>query len=136
MLFNPPVTTQFISNIERGVTPLPPDHVPTLTRSLLVSESELLGLLEREYTMKLSGRLGKSEASGSIIPAGENGVLPQLVIAKPDYDFMRVLYDAYRQADSKTKQAFTTVCESMLNLPKQLAEAEAHAQAALEQKSE
>jgi transcriptional regulator with XRE-family HTH domain len=39
--FDPPVTTQFISNIERGVTPLPPIHVPVLARVLKVSESEL-----------------------------------------------------------------------------------------------
>ncbi len=30
-LFQPPVTTQFISNVERGVTPLPPVHISTLT---------------------------------------------------------------------------------------------------------
>src|SRR6478609_9296856 len=61
LLFDPPVTTQFISNVERGVTPLPPAHVPTLTKALQVSESEMMGLLEKEYTMKLSGRLGISQ---------------------------------------------------------------------------
>lgn len=116
LLFAPPVTTQFISNIERGVTPLPPSHVPTLTKALMVSEEELLSLLEREYTVKLSGRLGKSElgaALGTAIPSTAN---PQLIVASPDYDFMRSLYDAYRQADGKTRQAFATVAESMLNL--------------------
>src|SRR3954470_10167785 len=58
LLFDPPVTTQFISNVERGVTPLPPAHVPTLTRALQVSEAEMMTLLEQEYTLKLSGRLG------------------------------------------------------------------------------
>lgn len=119
MMFDPPVTTQFISNIERGVTPLPPAHVPTLTKALLVSEEEFLALLEREYTAKLSDRLGKGEGVPQPVegtpPASE---LVQLVISHMDYDFIRNLYDAYRQADPKTRQAFTTVCESMLNLPK------------------
>ncbi len=121
LLFTPPVTTQFISNIERGVTPLPPAHVPTLTKALMVSEEELMGLLEREYTAKLSGRLGKADGAlvadlTSAVSAGAGH--PQLVISHPDYDFMRSLYDAYRSADPKTRQAFATVCESMLNLPR------------------
>src|SRR3954468_24285738 len=63
LLFTPPVTTQFISNVERGVTPLPPAHIPTLTKALNVSESEFMALLEQEYAYKLSGRLGKADAS-------------------------------------------------------------------------
>lgn len=122
-MFTPAVTTQFISNIERGVTPLPPAHVPTLAKALMVSEQELMGLLEREFTLKLSGRLGRADqpADGVAAPNGapaENGALGpgHLVVAAPDYHFMRSLYDAYRQADSKTRQAFATVCESMLNV--------------------
>jgi transcriptional regulator with XRE-family HTH domain len=115
MLFDPPVTTQFISNVERGVTPLPPIHVPTLTKALMVSEGEIMALLEREYALKLSGRLGKPDE----MPQGpQAGSIPQLVIAHPDYDFMRTLYDSYRMADDKTRQAFATVAESMLKMPK------------------
>ena len=119
LLFTPAVTTQFISNIERGVTPLPPAHVPTLTQALRVSEEELMVLLEREYIAKLSGRLGKletplREASASMDRSNE----PPLVIAHPDYDFIRSLYEAYRSADPQTRQAFTTVAESILNLPR------------------
>jgi transcriptional regulator with XRE-family HTH domain len=117
LLFAPAVTTQFISNVERGVTPLPPAHVPTLVKALMVSEEELMSLLEREYTVKLSGRLGKVPgADGQTGPT--EGQLPHLVIASPDYDFMRTLYDAYRAADGKTRQAFATVVESMLNMRK------------------
>jgi len=126
LLFTPPVTTQFISNVERGVTPLPPAHVPILTKALLVSEQELMNLLEKEYTQKLSGRLGKPDGSAPTAPGGPEttrGIpsLQQLILADGDYNFMRVLYDAYRHADPKTRQAFATVCESMLNLPKQQA---------------
>ena len=51
--FNPPVTTQFISNVERGVTPLPPIHVPVLAKALSTDEAEILALLEKEYAMRL-----------------------------------------------------------------------------------
>lgn len=116
--FSPPVTTQFISNVERGVTPLPPIHVSTLTKALLVSETELMGLLEKEYTLKLSDRLGKNQNEPFATPSLRNGSLPQIVVSEEDYDFMRRLYDAFRQADEQTRQAFSTVCESMLRIPK------------------
>ena len=120
MLFDPPVTTQFISNIERGVTPLPPAHVPTLVKALLVSEEEIMGLLEREYTAKLSGRLGKAEGSQLPLPGGTElkDSIPQILVKTTDYDFIRSLYDAYKTADDKTRQAFATVAESILSLPK------------------
>lgn len=121
LMFSPPVTTQFISNVERGVTPLPPAHVATLTKALNVSEAELMSLLEKEYTVKLSERLGRN---GETLPLDQAQVpafsAGHLIVASPDYDFMRTLYDAYRKADSKTRQAFTTVCETMLKLPKEL----------------
>src|SRR3954469_23353077 len=60
-MFNPPVTTQFISNVERGVTPLPPVHIPILAKALTTNEVEIMLLLEKEYAVKLNGRLGKSE---------------------------------------------------------------------------
>jgi hypothetical protein len=113
LLFDPVVTTQFISNVERGVTPLPPVHIPVLSKALSISDSELMSLLEKEYAMKLNGRLGRSEES-----VAEGNQVPSLVIARPDYDFMRTLYDAYRLADPKTRQAFATICESVLKLSK------------------
>lgn len=121
-LFTPPVTTQFISNVERGVTPLPPSHVSVLARALSIQEKEMMNLLEQEYTLKLSERLGKSEPNGTAGPQpclnGQPPVQPPLHVSATDYDFMKKLYQAYKQADGKTKQAFTTVCESILNLPK------------------
>jgi len=113
-LFEPPVSTQFVSNVERGVTPLPPIHVPVLAKVLGVSDAEIMALLEREYSMKLTGRLGKGADEAS----GESDALPSLVIVRSDYDFMRNLYDAYRNADPKTREAFGTVCESILKVPK------------------
>jgi transcriptional regulator with XRE-family HTH domain len=125
LLFNPPVTTQFISNLERGVTPLPPNHVPTLTQALVIDEAELMGLLEREYALKLSGKLGKPGGAAASTGTGEAPVAAapgptshHLPIAGGDYAFMRSLYEAYRGADKKTRQAFATVCESILSLSK------------------
>src|SRR4051812_39391659 len=95
LLFDPPVTTQFISNIERGVTPLPPVHVPTLTKALLVPEAEFTALLEREYALKLTGRLGKT-LDGSP-GAGDSGFAldgpPQVMVAANDREFIQSLYD-------------------------------------------
>lgn len=113
MLFTPPVSTQFISNVERGVTPLPPVHVPTLAKALMTGDAEIMGLLEKEYALKLNGRLGKAVEAGP-----ESDTLPSLVVAAEDYEFMRSLYDAYRGSDQKTKHAFSTVCESILKVPK------------------
>ena len=115
-LFQPSVTTQFISNLERGVTPLPPNHIATLSRALQVAESELMTLLEREYAAKLSGRLGKPGEAHAGGASGDSG--PAISVSSQDYDFMKSLYDAFRVADRKTRQTFASVCESILNLPK------------------
>ena len=114
LLFDPPVTTQFISNVERGVTPLPPSHIPILAKALTVSPSEITVLLEKEYALKLSGRLGHAENGSS----DHLDIWPNLVVSKADYEFMKSLYDAYRVSDDKTKQAFSTVCESILVIQK------------------
>jgi transcriptional regulator with XRE-family HTH domain len=59
-LFTPPVTTQFISNVERGVTPFPAGHVPVLAKVLQVSEKELMSVMEQEYALRLSSKLGQT----------------------------------------------------------------------------
>lgn len=114
LLFTPAVTTQFISNVERGVTPLPPAHVPTLAKALSVADSEIMNLLEKEYSLKLNERLGRPEGlpNGEALPGGHG-----LTIAPGDLAFMQSLYNAYKQADPKTKQTFANVCESILNVP-------------------
>jgi transcriptional regulator with XRE-family HTH domain len=116
MLFSPPVTTQFISNLERGVTPLPLNHVPTLTKALGINEAEMMTLLEQEYTLKLSGRLARMDfkAEGAEAAKSAGTILP---VQNEDLDFMRVLYNAYRQADAKTRQEFASVCENVLKVP-------------------
>lgn len=52
-LFDPPVTVQFISGIERGRTPFPPHHISFLARVFSISESTILELLEKEYAKRI-----------------------------------------------------------------------------------
>ncbi len=106
LLFSPPVTTQFISNIERGVTPLPPSHIPFLAKILLVDEREIADLLKKEYSFKLNGSIGISQRDEHESMGGHKG-----------YDFIKKLYDAYHLADPKTKVAFIEVCQNLLNVP-------------------
>jgi transcriptional regulator with XRE-family HTH domain len=123
LLFDPPVTTQFISNVERGVTPLPPAHVPLLTKALQVSEAEIMSLLKSEYTFKLSGRLGIAQddvgsANRPVImmpkSASDQSNSSHIEVLAQDYPFIRALYQAYRGADMKTRETFSKLCETSL----------------------
>ncbi|MFZ9594898.1 MAG: helix-turn-helix domain-containing protein [Bdellovibrionia bacterium] len=115
-LLEPPVTTQFISNIERGVTPLPAVQVPFIAKALSASDAEIQSLLEKEYAIKLSERLGRK--SDSMSEGGDPSHPPTLLVANKDYVFIRKLYDAYRLADPGTQSAFVAVCENMLRIQK------------------
>ncbi len=104
-LFDPHVTTQFISNIERGVTPLPPAHIQTLVRVLSIPESELITVLEREYAAKISIRVGRTDAP--LVPGTEE-----------DRAYFLALYEAFRKVDPTVKETFISVCETLLHVPK------------------
>jgi transcriptional regulator with XRE-family HTH domain len=121
MLFSPPVTTQFISNLERGVTPLPLNHVVVLTRALGIEETELLSLLEKEYTLKLSGRLSQIDGAHGFSPSTVTHTSisrDEVAVAHEDLEFIRLLYDGYRRADGKTRQIFHNLCETVLPIRK------------------
>jgi transcriptional regulator with XRE-family HTH domain len=111
-LFDPPVTTQFISNIERGVTPLPPVHIATLVRALQLTEMDLLSVLEREYAAKISSRVGRPDL------AGGTPTIPGFRISDEDRPYFQSLYDSYRRSDPKTREAFQSVCDTLLRTPK------------------
>tara|TARA_Y100001935_G_C17015440_1_gene365122 strand:+ start:10 stop:510 length:501 start_codon:yes stop_codon:yes gene_type:complete len=111
-LFSPAVTTQFISNVERGVTPLPPAHVATLAKALKLEESDILAVMEQEYAARLSSKLGVEGALSGI---------HQLSVAPGDFQFIKTLYDGYRQSDAESRKAFATLCENVLGVPKELA---------------
>lgn len=107
--FSPTVTTQFISNLERGVTPLPPAHVPALCEALQISDAEIKVVLEQEYAAKLSGKLGIEPS----LVLGGGGTLN---VSPDDYKFITDLYDAYQRADSTTRQAFQSAVKSILTM--------------------
>lgn len=46
-------SAQFISNIERGVAPLPPHFVPPISRLLQVSEKRLIELIVDVYRSRV-----------------------------------------------------------------------------------
>jgi transcriptional regulator with XRE-family HTH domain len=112
-LFAPPVTTQFISNIERGVTPLPPVHIPTLVRALQLTESELISVLEREYATKINHKFNRSSN-------GENdsSFHPLVHTAEEDRSYFQAIYDSYSRLDSQQRETFQSVCETLLGVPK------------------
>ncbi len=114
-LFEPKVTTQFISNIERGVTPLPPVHIQTLVRLLHIQESELIAVLEREYAAKISARVGRPELAGQ--PGLAAGGTP-MRIPEEDRAYFQAIYDAFRSSDPTVKETFRSVCETLLHIPK------------------
>ena len=109
-LFDPPVTTQFISNIERGVSPLPPVHVATLVRALKIQESELLQALEQEYAVKISSRLGRTDAP---LP----GSVAHLSVPVDGAEYFRRLSEAFAKADveqrNKIRQAIQQILDSL-----------------------
>ncbi len=112
LLFEPAVTTQFISNLERGVTPLPHIHIPVLAKALQTTEAELASLVEKEYALKLSSKLG----GGMPTPDDLRNSMLSVIVQNQDYPFIKGIYEAYQSADPQTRQAFASVCESILHL--------------------
>lgn len=113
-LFTPPVTTQFISNVERGVTPLPPAHVPVLAQALQVQVQKLMNLLEAEYVAKLSGKL-----SSNLNPNGSTELVP-IIVSGDDHAFIRSLYEVYRGLGESEKRKFQAQCQEALQLAPKL----------------
>src|SRR6187402_391868 len=88
--FSPAVTTQFISNLERGITPVPAVHISALVKSLELNEHELMALMEKEYAAKLTHKIAGSPMGGS------NESAPAvLVVAKQDEVFFKFIAQSY-----------------------------------------
>ena len=120
--FQPPVTTQFISNLERGVTPLPAHHIPILAKELQLPEERILSLLEREYSQKISERIHRPATAADGPPAlaaiPPTSTLRNLIIEEKDAEFITALYRAYSFADEETQQNFASMCEKILRMRK------------------
>jgi transcriptional regulator with XRE-family HTH domain len=99
--FEPTVTTQFISNIERGVTPLPPSHVSTVANALGFDRCELFSVMVREYSARIRREAGD----------------PDLAADDADSCYIYDVCQAYREADPAIRAEFEKICERMLNVP-------------------
>ena len=91
--FEPAVTTQFVSNLERGITPVPAVHVSALVRALDINEHELMILMEKEYAAKLTHKIAGQHALGGT----EMSAPSVLVIPQQDEEFFKWLVQSYHQ---------------------------------------
>jgi transcriptional regulator with XRE-family HTH domain len=108
-MFTPPVTTQFISNIERGVTPLPPVHIQTLTKIFDLGEEIFLDVFEKEYVTKLSQQVGRPEY------ATNHSAGKPLFVSNQNFDFMKKFVDAYQIADHSSQEEMKRSIESFIS---------------------
>jgi len=106
-LFEPAVTTQFVSNVERGVTPLPANHVPTLAKVLQVTESELMAVLEKDYAQRLTAKLGKHELHAM----GDPSSLKFVGVEPEQEEFWKKVVHLYDGSGHEAKERFHRVCE-------------------------
>ncbi len=99
-MLEPPVTTQFISNLERGVTPVPAAHIQALVRALGIQEAELMALMEKEYAAKLTSKI-----------AGQGGTMSSdapsvVVVPKQDEEFYKWLLQNYNNLRDQDRDQF------------------------------
>jgi len=100
LLFNPPVTTQFISNIERGITPLPIAHIGTLVTHLKLREGDLLRVLEEDFSEKITHQISAS-------------TVRPLWVRSEYFDFLRQFSDFFENSNSETQEKIRVILKSM-----------------------
>ncbi len=99
--FEPPVTTQFVSNLERGITPIPAVHIQALVRALDLNEQELMVLMEKEYAAKLTHKI----AGGTEFHSSESAPAV-LVVAKQDEEFFKWIVQSYNNLSDVDRAHF------------------------------
>ena len=109
--FEPAVTTQFVSNLERGITPVPAVHITALVRALEINEQELMLLMEKEYAAKLTHKIAGQhlEISGENAPA-------VLVVPKMDEDFFKWIVQSYNNLSEVDRAQFKAQLKSWFEL--------------------
>ncbi len=109
--FEPAVTTQFVSNLERGITPVPAVHITALVRALEINEQELMLLMEKEYAAKLTFKIAgqHSEHNGENAPA-------VLVVPKLDEDFFKWIVQSYNNLSEIDRVQFKAQLKSWFEL--------------------
>lgn len=108
--FSPAVTTQFVSNLERGITPIPAVHIQALVKSLDLNEHELMALMEKEYAAKLTHKIaGQHMDHFSDAPA-------VLVVAKQDEEFFKFIAQSYNNLSDVDRAQFRAQIQSWFEL--------------------
>jgi hypothetical protein len=108
--FEPPVTTQFVSNLERGITPIPAVHVSALVKALELNEQELMALMEKEYAAKLTHKIaGHGEHSVEGAPA-------VLVVAKQDEELFKWIVQSYNNLSDQDRAHFKSQVKSWFEI--------------------
>ena len=109
---NPPVTTQFISNLERGITPVPAVHIQAIVKSLELNELELMALMEKEYAAKLTHKI-----AGHHGEHGTTGDAPAvMVVAKQDEEFFKFVVQSYNNLSDVDRAQFRGQIQSWFEL--------------------
>jgi len=108
--FEPAVTTQFVSNLERGITPVPAVHVSALVRALEINEHELMVLMEKEYAAKLTSKIAGQHAEGTFDAAAPSVI----VIPQHDEEFFKWLVQSYHQLNEGDRVHFRDQLKSLI----------------------
>jgi len=123
---NPPVTTQFISNMERGVTPLPPVHIHAISQALGVPEAEITQILEKEFLLRITEKTKSTEglplnppAEGTLQtePDAHAPEMAALLVPEKLQEFFVRLCEAIPAATPGQLEALASVCEHQLRVP-------------------
>lgn len=109
-MFSPAVTTQFVSNLERGITPVPAVHIQALVKSLGLNESELMILMEKEYAAKLTHKIAGGHSDHS---SGAPGVL---VVPKHEEEFFKWMIQSYNNLSDVDRSQFRAQIQSWFEL--------------------
>ena len=108
--FEPPVTTQFVSNLERGITPVPAVHIQGLVKSLHLNEHELMVLMEKEYAAKLTHKIaGHSGDSSEHAPS-------VIVVPRADEEFFKWIVGSYNNLSDVDRSQFRAQLKSWFEL--------------------
>lgn len=99
--FVPTVTTQFVSNLERGITPIPAVHIQALVKALDLNEHELMVLMEKEYAAKLTHKI-----AGQSADFHSEGAPAVIVVAKHDEEFFKWIVQSYNNLSDVDRAAF------------------------------
>lgn len=107
LLLSPAVTTQFISNIERGVTPLPANHIQNIAQIFGIQEELLISVCEKEFALKIYEQLGKSKVSNEI--SGQ-----AVFVSNQNFDFIKKFIQSFENASVEDKNKITQSLENII----------------------